>query len=530
MLFYFASILFFIWVIRSTLFWVALWQLKEYRLDRIIIHLRETTQGRSLVYSKFLLLKLVIILVWIILIFRSELILSFRLLSLGVLTYQAYLIIKEFLARSTQRPIFTLKALFVIFIVLTIISLLFFVPFMERFIWMIFLGELIPFLIAFFVLSLSFPTEIYRDWQIEKARKKISEHKNLLVIGVTGSYGKSSTKDYVAQILEKKFKVLKTRGTNNTPIGIAKTILSGLRKDTQIFVVEMGAYKKGEITEMCQIVKPKIGIITAVSEQHLSLFGSLKNVAEAKNELIEALPGNGLALFNGNSETAKKLFDKSHKKKVLYQVGPAVKNVELSITAGGIKVRPSFITFDVSVGDNKTNLSAPLIGAQNVENILPGIYIAYYLKMNDKQIKNAVSSLSPLPKVMEYHRSEDRATYIDDTFNANPQSVLAALNYMKIYKGKKILVLQPMIELGKNAKSEHYRISKEISNICDDLLLTNRNFYDSIKKGIKDGGGDCAVLSAGPQELFEFIKSETEKGDIVVFEGKEAANVLGLLL
>lgn len=530
MLFYLVAILFFIWVIRSTLFWVALWQLKEYRFDRVLVHLRETTQGKNLLFSRLVLIKWLTILSWILIIFRNDLVLFYRITVLAVLVYQAYSVLKEFLLRSIQRPVFTLKAVFILFIVLSIISLLFLIPFMERFVWFLLLGQLIPLLVSFFVFSLSFPTEIYRDWQIEKARKKIKEHKNLLVIGITGSYGKSSTKDYVAQILEKKFKVLKTKRTNNTPIGIAKTILTGLRKETQIFVVEMGAYKMGEITEMCRIVNPKIGIITAVSEQHLSLFGSLKNVAEAKYELIEALPKDGLALFNGNSEAARKLFVKSHKRKILYQVSSIVKNQDFTITAGNIRVKPSFITFDVSIVDNKTNLTASLIGAQNVENILPGIYIARYLKMSENQIKNAVSLLSSLPKVMEYHKSENRATFIDDTFNANPQSVLAAINYMKIYKGKKILVLQPMIELGKNAKSEHYKIGKEISAICDDLLLTNRNFYSSIKKGIKDGDGDCFVLSASPHELFEFIKSETGKGDIVVFEGKEAANVLGLLL
>lgn len=530
MLFYFATGLFFIWVLKSTLFWVALWQLKEYRFDRVLIHLRETTQGKNLLFSKLVILKWLIILSWILILERNNFVLFYRVLVIMVLIYQAYLVFKEYLSRSLQRPVFTLKAVSIVVLVFAIISLFYFIPFMERFVWLLFLESLIPVLVYLFVLSLSFPTEIYRDWQIEKARKKIKEHKKLLVIGVTGSYGKSSTKDYVAQILERKFKVLKTKETNNTPIGIAKTILSGLRRETEIFVVEMGAYKRGEIREMCEIVNPKIGIITAVNEQHMSLFGSLENVAKTKYELIESLPKDGLALFNGNNANAGKLYLKTTKKKILYKVGLAEKDSDSLISASNVRVKPDFINFDVKIGSKKINLTSPLIGGQNVENILPGIVIADYLKISEKQIKNAVSLLTPLPKSMEYHKSENGAIFIDDTFNANPQAVLAALNYMKIYKGRRILVLQPMIELGKNAKSEHYRVSKRISEICDNLLLTNKNFYSSIKKGIEDGGGNCAILIGDPQSFSEFIKDETNKGDIVVFEGKEATNVLGLIL
>lgn len=530
MLFYFASVLFFIWVFKSTLFWVALWQLKEYRLDRVLIHLRETTQGKNLLFSKLVTLKWIIILSWILILERNDFILLYRISVVVVLLYQVYLVLKEYLSKSIQRPVFTLKAILIIFLAFSIVSLFYFIPFMERFVWLLFLEQLIPLLVYFFVLSMSFPTEIYRDWQIEKARKKIKEHKKLFVIGITGSYGKSSTKDYVAQILERKFKVLKTKGTNNTPIGIAKTILSGLRKETEIFVVEMGAYKRGEIREMCEIVNPKIGIITAVNEQHMSLFGSLENVAKTKYELIESLPKDGLALFNGNNEIARQLWSKTNKKKILYKTGSSEKDDDSIVNASNIHVKPDFITFYVRIGNKKINLSSPLIGTQNIENILPGIAVANYLGVNDKQIKNAVALLSPLPKSMEYHKSENGSTFIDDTFNANPQAVLAALNYMKIYKGRRILVFQPMIELGKNAKSEHYRVAKKISEICDNLLLTNKNFYNSIKKGIEDGGGNCAVLTGDPQSFSEFIKDETNKGDIVVFEGKEAANVLGLIL
>ncbi|MFH1833068.1 MAG: UDP-N-acetylmuramoyl-tripeptide--D-alanyl-D-alanine ligase [Candidatus Levyibacteriota bacterium] len=524
-IFYLTGFFFFFWEIRNILFLVNLWQIKEYRFDRLFSHLKETSQGKDILFSALPIVKLIAILGFGFVIFNNFLLLPYQLFIFFIFCLQFLKIIKEIWEHTLKIPVLTFKALFITTSTLFIVSLLFFLPLIDKFAWILIIDKLVFLIIAFAVFFLSFPTNFYRGFQEERAIKKIRKHKNLLVIGVTGSYGKSSTKEYIAQILEKKFKVLKTKGTNNTLIGVTNTIISGLKDDTEIFVVEMGAYKKGEINEICEIVKPKIGIITGINSQHLSLFGSLQNTMDAKYELINSLPSGGLAIFNGSNINSSKLYSKTKKKKIIYS---SFDN-KADIYSSDIQIEKSCVAFDVHAEGIDMALKANLIGKQNVENILPAAYIARYLGMNITEIKKAVSKLKPLPKTMTKIKFSNGATLIDDAFNANPDAVLAVLDYMKIYNGKKILVMQPMIELGKDAKKEHYRVALEISKICDYLVLTNKNFYSSVSMGIKDGKGKCAVKIFSPGEIVDFVKSNLTPASIAVFEGKETLKALSKL-
>lgn len=521
------SVPFLFWIIRNTLFWVNLWQLKEYRFDRVLIHLRETEQGKNLLFSKLSLIKWLVVFLYIFIIVNNKILLPYQYIVGFLYVLQTVIVLREIYSHLLKRPVFTFKASFIVFITLLIIFSLFLIPFTEGLFWLLFLDRLTVLIISILVFFLSFPTEIYRDFKIEKSVKKLNKNKNVLVIGLTGSYGKSSTKDYLAQILSIKFKVVKTQGTNNTPIGIANTILSDLKKDTEIFIVEMGAYKRGEISQMCKIVSPKIGILTAVSNQHLSLFKTIENVMETKYELIQSLPKDGLAIFNGNNENTLKLYNKTKKRKAIYKTYDSAfsKKDDFEIAAFNILVEKQSLTFDVFLkGKIISNLKAPLIGKHNIEDILPGIYLANDLGIKEEEIREAVSFLKPLKKTMAFYQKNSIAI-IDDTFNASPDAVLAALEYMKIFKKKKFLVLQPMIELGDNAHNEHYRIAAKASNLCDYLLLTNKNFYKDIERGIVVDNTKCQIEVGNSSKLSNFIINNIEKGDIIIFEGKESAFV-----
>lgn len=530
-IYFFASSAFFLWTIRNILYWVYLWQLKEYRLDRVVVHLRETHQGKMLMFSPTLLVKLALILGYGYIVFAPERLPLYQLLIAFMFYYEAFKVVQEVISRRLRRPVLTFKALIMLFGTLSIVSLLFVIPIMEPFLWLLILDRIIPFVIAGIVFAFSFPTELFRDYKIEKATKKIQSHKNLLVIGITGSYGKSTTKEFVSQILQRKFRLLKTKGTNNTPIGVASTILSGLKNNTQVFVAEMGAYKKGEIKELCSIARPKIGILTAVSDQHLSLFGSLENTMQAKYELIESLPKNGLALFNGNNENAHTLYTQTKKDKVLYVAEEKTRTKrKADITATNIVAKKESISFDVVIKRRKLHFEAPVIGNHNVEDILPGIYLGNHLGMTDRELIQAVALLQTLPKTMTKQDLSNGAIAIDDTFNASPHAVSAALSYLKVYKQKRILVLQPMIELGKRGQDEHYRIAKEVGKICDEVFLTNKNFYGSFAKGVTEVNPACVVKAASITEIAEYINRKTRKGDVILFEGKEAGIVLDKVL
>ncbi len=523
--------LFIIHLVRTIIYWLYLWQIKEYRLDRLIVHVRETKQGRSLVLGFEPVAKTAVIFFYFFTIFYSEYYPLVPWAVCGIYAYEAVRFLLDIIQKKVKLPVFTPKLILIAGGTVALVFLFLFIPLLDRFFWLVFIDKLVVGIIAVLMGLFSFPSIFYKDTQINKAIKKIRRYKKLLVIGITGSYGKGSTKEYMYTILSSKFNTLKTPSTHNTPIGIARVIISKLNKSTEIFIAEMGAYKIGEIAEMCEFVRPKIGVLTAVNDQHVSLFGSVENTKRAKYELIESLPSDGIALFNGNNENSSELFRHTRRrKKYLYYTGNKSQH-NAQIVAHNVKVHPTFLTFDALVGNKEyRRLRVDLVGEHHIQNILPGIFVGQQLKMTKSEITEALRLIKPLYKTMEPFIGENDVLYIDDTYNANPASVLSAVEYLSHQKGKKVLVLQPMIELGKNGKQNHYEIGQQIGKVCDHLFLMNKNFYTQIIKGINDSGNKCKVTVASPKKMSELIKQEYGTKDIVIFEGKESQSVLDLLI
>ncbi len=530
-LFQITSLLFFIFLLRNTIFWLGLWQVKEYRLDRLVVHLRETSQGRNLIFGFNNLFKIFLLALYVFSIFIPNLYSFYPLIVFILYLVLSIQILVELFNRKLKFPVFTPKILIIGLLAFIFEVTLFLIPLLDKYFWIVFLDKLLPFFISALIGVFSYPSDFYKDFIIDKAIDKLNERKDLLIIGITGSYGKGSTKEFAHKILSYKFNVLATMGTFNTPIGIAKTILSGLTAKNEIFLIEMGAYKVGEIREMCSFFKPKIGILTAVNEQHASLFGGISNIKKAKYELIESLPKDGFGLFNGNNENVLKLYNATKKKKVLYKADYFGESKEKAdIKAINIKVGRFEIEFDVIYKEKKVGkFTVKLVGPHHIENILPGLYLGLSLGMNSADLVRSVKSILPSKKTMEPYLAKNGAAYIDDTYNANPAAVKAAVEYMKVYKGKKVLVLQPMIELGNKAAIEHEKVAKEVGATCDLLIATNKNFYKNIKKGIDDAGGRCQFIVKNPKSIADFIKRNVGKGDVVLFEGKESEPSFKLL-
>ena len=476
---------FLISILRNTMHQLFLWQIKEYRLDRFLVHLK-TWQGKRLLFGKIQVAK------WLLL-FSLPLFYQnqsfFFWLVLGIFFIEGVLAIRYFFTLGWKLPVFTLKTVAILIVVLSSLLGGLFVPFLNLAIRALILDRILFFLVGFFIVLANIPAKIFQRFVIFLAKRKIKSHPQLLVIGITGSYGKSSTKEFLAQILSQKFKVLKTPANINTDIGVAKTILAHLKKNHQIFVCEMGAYKKGEIKAICEIVNPKIGIITGICEQHLSLFGSFENIIKTKFELIESLPPKGLAVFNGNNKYCLKMAQEAKR------IGKKIKVVK----------PPSKPPF-------KTDLP----GKYFWENALLAQVVAKKLGMTQKEIDKIVKRLKAPPCTMQILKKDD-LVLIDDTYNSNPWGVLAALEYLKTFKGKKILVFQPMIELGKASARLHQEVGKRAAQICDQIFLTNKNFYQDFLKGAQ-----------GKVKLGRDLP-KIEKGAIL-FEGREAGVVLKLLI
>jgi len=488
----FEVILFFafsIVIFKNTIFYLFWWQLKEYRLDRFWIHLN-TRQGRKLLLGKKEVIKWLILLLTFLALSSKSYFFQLDMSWIIFLTFflEALLAVRQFVMSAWKWPDFTFKTVLIMALVfLLCLGPIFTFKKLSPVKFLIF-DRLLLLTVAMFVLLTNIPAKIYQQFIIQKAKQKIKEHSDLLVIGITGSYGKSSTKEFLAQILSQKFKVLKTPANFNTDIGIAKTILKDLKKEHQIFVCEMGAYKKGEIKALCEIVKPKIGLITGLNEQHQALFGSLENTISAKFELIEALPKKGLAVFNGYN---KYCFEMSKKAK---KMGRRVKVAK----------------------KEKNNLKINFAGECFLENIHMAKAVAEELGMESKKIIQLIEKIDLPAQTMKIIKKKN-LILINSTYNSNPQGVLAALDFLKTFKGQKIFVFQPIIELGKASSRVHEEIGKKAGEVCDQIILTNENNYQDFLKGAKEK----ATLKKDLPEI---------KKGAILFEGKEAANYLEKLI
>lgn len=520
--------LFFLWSIRTIkelLFFVYLWQLKEYRLDRIRAHLT-TLEGKRQIFSPLLIVKLFFFIfalfIFMALINASNLNEFFLPVLLALYLAEVGFIFYQKINLGLRRPKFTAKAtlLFVGGLILALFLLgLSYLELPRNFFVLSFLVlDLLLFsLVSLLVLVLKPVTYLLRQRIIQKAKKKIEKFPELLVIGITGSYGKTSTKEFLARILSSKYSVLKTPGSHNTDIGIAKVVLSALSQKHEVFVVETGAYKKREIRRICEIVKPKIGVLTSVNEQHLALFGGIKNTCKAKFELIEALSSDGLAVFNGDDEHCLQLAKKAKTKVKFYSL-----KKKMDVSVRNIRVKKDGLEFEVQAKGETVKFKTELLGRQNIPNILAASVVAVNLGLSLEGISRTVAQIKPFEKTMKPYLGTKGATIIDDSFSSNSFGFLAALEYLKVYQdSRKFLITPGIIELGKASAKIHKELGEKSAKVCHKVFLTSPNFAKDFKEGAeKVGGQEKILVEENPRELVKKLVGIIKKGDAVLLEGK----------
>lgn len=382
---------------------------------------------------------------------------------------------------------------------LTLKILIFFISSLAFYIYLYFLLDRLlyatlifstPFLIIFISL-IFYPfhkiLELILLKATEKKIKKFQKENNLLVIGITGSFGKSTTKFFLHQLLSKKYQTITTPGSVNTPLGISLFFFKNLNKNHQICIVEMGAYRRGEIKELCQIVNPKIGIITGISNQHLALFGNQENIIKAKSELIFSLPKNGLAIINRKSPYLPMI--------------PKEKNLKVEFYGDN-----NFLDF-------KTNLPEFLIN-----NLLPAKIIAKKLGFKDEEIKKIITDLKAPPKTMNQVLGYAGSLIIDDSYNSNYYGVLSAFEYVKKFPQKKILIMPCLIELGKESEKIHQNLGKKIFEIFDLAIITTEDYFYHLKKDF--WGSNKIQLIINPKVIIDKLKDNVNENTVILIEGR----------
>lgn len=332
------------------------------------------------------------------------------------------------------------------------------------------------------------PVEKYVYFHFKhQAQTKLKQMKNLKIIGITGSYGKTSSKNILGDILNIKYNALPTPRNLNTPNGLIMTVNNHMDKFCDIFIAEMGAYVRGEIDELCRLVKPKYGILTTIGTAHLESFGSEENIIKGKFELIESLPSDGFAVLNGD-DPKQVNYDLKNKVRKIW-IG--IKNKDTDVLATNIKCSNKGTSFDVKFKDDdkKYHFETKLLGNHNVYNILAGIACGREFDIDIDDLIKAVANVKPVEHRLELKKLGN-FYQIDDAYNSNPVGAANACEILGMMPGLKVVVTPGMIELGD--KEDYYNkiFGEQIADVADYAILIGEKKTKPIKEGLITKGFD----------------------------------------
>lgn len=351
-----------------------------------------------------------------------------------------------------------------------------------------------------------------------EAEEILASMPRLKVIGITGSYGKTSTKHYLFRILSEHFDTCMTPGSFNTTLGVIRTVRENLKPYNEVFIVEMGAKQPGDIKEIADMVKPSVGIVTAVGEQHLESFKTVENVANTKFELVDALGSNGLAVIN---DDFKPIADRSVSGVNLCRY--AVSNTSnADYIASDLKYDPTGTSFTVTSSDGeKATYHTKLVGECNVSNLLAAIIVATKLGVPSQKIKYAVEKIEQVEHRLQVKRTPAGITILDDAFNSNPTGSSMALDVLaSMTTGKRIIITPGMIELGDRQFELNRAFGAKIATSADIAIIVGQYNREAIVKGLEESeNSNCEVHTVDSFNIAQqLLSSFVKPGDTVLYE------------
>ena len=368
--------------------------------------------------------------------------------------------------------------------------------------------------IVFVANIINYPIErgVYHFYK-HKAQSKLKSMPSLKIIGITGSYGKTSSKNILSDILNIKYNALPSPRNLNTYNGLIMTINNDLTKFNDIFIAEMGAYVKGEILGLCKLVRPKYGILTRIGTAHLETFGSEQNIIDGKFELIESLPSDGFAVLNGDDP-----------KQVSYQLKNKVKVIWIGIDNPDVDVRAMHIRcsnrgteFDVKFpGDDKEyHFETRLLGDHNVYNILAGLAFGYEFDIPISDLQQAVKGVRPVEHRLELKKLGN-FYQIDDAYNSNPVGAENACKVLGMMPGVKVVVTPGMIELGEKEDQYNKKFGEQIAHVADYAILIGKHKTKPIREGLLSQGFEKnrIIVLNDVRDAYPFIGRLAADGEV----------------
>lgn len=326
------------------------------------------------------------------------------------------------------------------------------------------------------------PLETFIRWNyIRKAKKKLASRPDLIRIGITGSYAKTSVKHILFDMLSEKYNVCMSPHSFNTPMGLTKVVLKYLKPENQILIAEMGAKQVGDIAYLCNIINPQHAIITGIGSQHLETFGSVENIKKTKNELVLSLPENANVVFNMENKGARELFEEcTLKNKFLAGFGE-----ESELKVSNVDITSNGMTFTLEYNGKSKKCTSNLIGKHNLENILLSATLALKLGVSLEGVARAISELQPVAHRLEVIRNQN-ITVLDDAFNSSVEGSTAAVEVLSSFKDSvKICITPGMVEMGQEEFNVNEHFGEQLGKVCDYVIVVNKVNQEALKKGLE---------------------------------------------
>ncbi len=519
----------FLGFLRYSLFWLGIWQIKQYDVARFKEFLLR--ERRDLSVLLFLRLLFFLFLSFLPLLFLRALV-----LALSVLEILRYLFLRKRAlggvlgARAVFRPALTPKVFLQFLFSSTLFGALsFFIYFAvdkDPFYLFVFLHALFSFFPLF--LFSFFPAEVIAKiwWRVleKRARKKILDMPDLVVVGITGSYGKTSTKEFLVEILKKAgFRVVCNPENHNTFPAILSVILK-MPGDTQVLVLEIGAYRKGEIKRVVELVQPHISVLTGLTFQHVSLFGSFEKLKEAKKEIFLSQREPGVSVFNANDPNVLEVARTHKRKKLLVGTKHSLKN-ELCLVAQNIKVEPSCLSFELVQGEKHQKLSVSLVGVQNIEPLLLACAVALELGVDFWELAGLVSGLKPLAHRMNLWRGFRGIWVLEDSYSMNPKGFLAGISHLKALPGKKIVFMRAFLELGDKEKYVYENVADRLFEVADIVITPDKRCFNTLSHIKKKRGKKTRIILC-KKDPFYCLKPLCRPNNSVLVAGRFSRDFL----
>ena len=374
----------------------------------------------------------------------------------------------------------------------------------------------LPYLLIYPMALLTLPMEyLIKKYYENDARKILKENGRLIKVGITGSYGKTSTKNIVTDIISDRLFTLMTPASYNTPMGITRTVREMLKPIHEVFICEMGADKAGDISYLMDFVQPKYGIVTSIGPQHLNTFNTMENIIHEKMQEIEMLPPDGVGFINIDNEYIKDYRFLNTCR--IVTVG--IENRNADYQAKNIRFSRNGSEFTLEIAKKKYRFTTSLLGIHNITNILLGIALAVELGLDMKEIQKKVASIRQIEHRLQL-RKLNGYTFIDDAFNSNPVGSRMALDVLSMMDGRRVVVTPGMIDLGPKQDELNREFGSYMKDRADHVVLVGEKQTRTILEGLKQSGfaEEEITVCRSINEAFEYVYRNFTVKDTILLE------------